>query len=50
MGKSFTFNLIQEHLKEIQKVVELDFPYVGHNIYLIKFDVWTYAKVVCGQA
>ena len=48
-GKSFTFNLLEEHLKEIQKydlateVIKLDSPYVGH-IYLIKFDVWTFAK------
>jgi len=48
-GKSFTFNLIEEQLKEIQRfnladeVIKLDFPYVGH-IYLIKFDVWTFAK------
>ncbi len=48
-GKSFTFHLIEEHLKEIQKFdltnesVKLDFPYVGH-MYPIDFDAWTYAK------
>jgi len=48
-GKSFTFNLIKERLKEIQKYdlankdVQLKCPYVGH-LYFVKFDVWTFAK------
>ncbi len=47
-GKSSTFGLIMERLKEIQKcdltsATSRDFPYVGH-IYLILFDAWTYAK------
>eukprot|EP00984_Skeletonema_dohrnii_P031895 scaffold25004_cov144-Skeletonema_dohrnii-CCMP3373.AAC.4 len=48
-GKSFTYNLIRERLKEIQKYDLTDenfkkkFPYVGH-IFLVKFDVWTFAK------
>jgi len=50
-GKSFTFNLIKEHLKVIQEFdltnefLEENFPYVGH-VYLIEFDVWTYSKGV----
>eukprot|EP00984_Skeletonema_dohrnii_P009097 scaffold3440_cov204-Skeletonema_dohrnii-CCMP3373.AAC.1 len=48
-GKSFTFNLILERLKEIQQIDLTDenfkkkFPYVGH-IFLVKFDVWVFAK------
>ncbi|KAK1745632.1 serine/threonine-protein kinase [Skeletonema marinoi] len=48
-GKSFTYNLIHERLKEIQKYDLTDenlkkkFPFVGH-IFLVKFDVWTFAK------
>jgi len=48
-GKSFTYNLIRERLIEIQEYDLTDenfkkkFPYVGH-IFLVKFDVWTYAK------
>mmetsp|Transcript_27114 Transcript_27114/g.45937 ORF Transcript_27114/g.45937 Transcript_27114/m.45937 type:complete len:1130 (-) Transcript_27114:1998-5387(-) len=48
-GKSFTYNLIKERLKEIQKYDLTDenfkkkFPYVGH-IFLVTFDVWTFAK------
>ncbi len=48
-GKSFTYNLIKERLKEIQKYdltdenVKKIFPYVGH-IFSVWFDVWTYGK------
>ncbi|KAK1742132.1 NTPase KAP family P-loop domain-containing protein [Skeletonema marinoi] len=48
-GKSFTFNLIREYLKKIQKydlaseAVKLNSPYVGH-IYPIEFSAWTFAK------
>jgi len=48
-GKSFTFNLIWEYLKGIQKydlaseAVKLNSPYVGH-IYPIEFSAWTFAK------
>ncbi len=49
-GKSFTFHLIRERLKEIQQydltneVVKRDFPYVGH-LYLVMFGAWTFAKL-----
>lgn len=45
-GKSFTFNLIKQRLKGIQKLPVSDpdsFGYAGH-IYLVKFNIWTYAK------
>ncbi len=48
-GKTFTFNLIRERLKEIEqfdltrKAISHDFPYVGH-IYPILFDVWALGR------
>eukprot|EP00979_Chaetoceros_neogracilis_P011442 scaffold2825_cov145-Chaetoceros_neogracile.AAC.3 len=45
-GKSFFFNLVMEHLYEIQKkkVQNPDTSqYVGH-MYYVKFDAWTYSK------